>query len=141
MTDMSGPLAPRKERISVHLQLFAIVVAPAFWTAQLIFTYGFSSEACYPGDHPAPSLSAAAIRTFMIAFDVAAIVAAIVGIAVSVMSWRIARGDSGDLRYDSATTEGRERFMAIWGFFSSLAFLFAIVFNVIASLTVPPCGG
>jgi hypothetical protein len=31
------------------------------------------------------------------------------------------------------------RFLALWGIFSSLWFLCAIIFNTIGSLTVPPC--
>jgi hypothetical protein len=35
--------------------------------------------------------------------------------------------------------EGRAHFMALWGVFSSLCFLCAILFNVIAAIMVPPC--
>ena len=35
--------------------------------------------------------------------------------------------------------EGRARFLALWGIFSSLCFLIAILFNIIASVTVPIC--
>ena len=38
-----------------------------------------------------------------------------------------------------AIGEGRARFMALWGIFSSLCFFCAILFNIIASVTVPLC--
>jgi hypothetical protein len=139
MTDVSGPLTPQKERIGVYTQMFGIIAAPAFWIGQLIFAYGLSAQACYGGDHPAAAMTSTAITTSFIVFDVAAVAAAIVGLVVSIQSCRIAREQSDGARFDMATTESRERFMAIWGVFSSLAFLSAIIFNVIASLTVPPC--
>jgi hypothetical protein len=43
----------------------------------------------------------------------------------------------GDRRL--AAAEGRAHFLAIWGLFSSLWFFGAILFNTIASFTVPPC--
>jgi hypothetical protein len=139
MSDVSGPLTPHNERIGVHTLLFAVIVAPAFWIGQLIFAYSVSAQACYGSDHPTTLASAATLRITLIVFDVAALVAALVGLVVSSFCWRAVRGEVADRRFDVTTSEGRARFMAIWGIFSSLAFLCAIVFNVIASLVVPLC--
>jgi hypothetical protein len=117
-----------------------VIVAPAFWIAQLVFAYSVSAEACYGSDHPTTLLSSAALTTALVVFDIAAVIAALIGLFVSFACWRSVRDAVKDHRYDVTTTEGRARFMAIWGIFSSLAFLCAIAFNVIASLMVPPCG-
>ena len=37
--------------------------------------------------------------------------------------------------------QGRNRFLALWGMMSSLWFFAAILFNVFASIMVPPCAG
>jgi hypothetical protein len=48
------------------------------------------------------------------------------------VSWRIWR---------RGASKGRDRFLALWGMMSSLWFFAAILFNVFASILVPPCQG
>ena len=66
--------------------------------------------------------------------DRRSIVVALAGVRrrARLVSWRVlASGvDAG---------EGRNRFLALWGMMSSLWFFAAILFNIIASVTVPPC--
>jgi hypothetical protein len=81
------------------------------------------------------------LRAAMMAFDVVAIlVAAAAGLTAWLCYLKVRvppKEIQGDRRF--AAAEGRARFLAIWGIFSSLWFFGAILFNTIASLTVPPC--
>lgn len=96
--------------------MFACCAAPLFWLGQVMLGYWTSAEQpCFGG-----------LRTTLIAFDAVAIVAALAGLAVA-------------FACRAGASEPRPRFMALWGIFSSLCFLAAILFNVLASLMVPLC--
>jgi len=82
--------------------------------------------------------STSSLFTALLIFDVAALLAAAAGGLVSWQAWQRARKNGGD-RHPPHAREGRNRFLAMWGMLSSLWFFFAILFNIIASVTVPPC--
>jgi len=135
MSDTIDPVGAAPETQNVHflILLFGACAAPIFWVGQLILSYVVSADACFPGDHPVLLSSTGFLFTALMAFDAVALLAAMTGAAVS---WRIwTRLPPHPSLYE----KGRDRFLAIWGLFSSLWFFFAIVFNTIASLTVTPC--
>lgn len=115
-------------RLNFWALMFACCAAPIFWLGQLMLAYWVSAEACYGSDHPTTTAVPGALHALFVAFDAIAIAVALAAVIVSLMCWRAA-GDG----------ETRSRFMAIWGIFSSLCFLSAIVFETIASLTVAIC--
>ena len=121
-------IRPAPRRLNFWALMFGCCAAPIFWLGQLILAYWVSAQTCYGSDHPTTTTMPGALFSLLIAFDVVAIVAAVAGAIVSLMCWRAA-GEG----------ETRSRFMAIWGIFSSLCFLSAIVFEAIASVTVPIC--
>jgi hypothetical protein len=121
-------IQPVPRRLNFWVLMFGCCAAPIFWLGQLILAYWVSAQTCYGSDHPTTTDVSGAIFSLLIAFDAIAIAAALAGAIVSLMSWRAA-GEG----------ETRSRFMAIWGIFSSLCFLSAIVFETIASVTVPIC--
>jgi hypothetical protein len=132
--------APETRRVGFLLLLFGATVAPIFWLGQLMLGYWVTAVGCYPGDHPVPLASTAPLVNALIAFDIVALLACAAGGAVSWRSWRHTRHEKeGDHSYALHTGEGRSRFLALWGMFSSLWFFGAILFNTIGSLTVPPC--
>ena len=137
MSQTIDPVGAAPETHSVHFLalLFGACAAPIFWTGQLLLGYIVSADACYPGDHPVMLPAAAPLFSALMAFDAIAILASIAGGVVSWRSWQRLRS----LRRPLPHEEGRDRFLAIWGLFSSLWFFFAILFNTIASITVPPC--
>jgi hypothetical protein len=107
--------------------MFGACAAPIFWLGQLMLGYGVSALVCYGSDHPTPIASDAALRVTLYIFDAVAIFAALAGGAVAFVCWR-------------ATPEhSRAHFMALWGIWSSVCFLLAILFETIASVTVPLC--
>jgi hypothetical protein len=126
--------------VSFVALLFGAATAPVFWLGQLMLSYGVTAQACYPGDHPEAIASASSLKIAMMGFDCVAVLAAAAG---GIVAWlclvRIQRERRGSYSHSVATGMGRARFLALWGVFSSQWFLGAILFNVIASLTVPPC--
>jgi hypothetical protein len=122
-------IRPEQRRLNFWVLMFGSCAAPVFWLGQLMMAYWVSAETCYGGDHPTAAASPEMLRTLLLAFDAVAIVAALGGTSVSVMCWRAA-----------GAGETRSRFMSIWGIFSSLCFLAAIIFESIASISVPICG-
>ena len=122
--------------VSFTALLFGAAAAPLFWTGQLILGYAVTAQACYPGDHPEAAVSAAVMKTSVLNFDLIAILFSLLGGGVAWFCFvKVGRsGTTADTR-----SMGRARFLAIWGIFSSLWFLGAILFNTIASMTVPPC--
>lgn len=137
MSDTIDPVGAAPETRNIHflVLLFGASAAPIFWTGQLFLGYAVSAQVCYPGDHPVMLSSAGPLFTALMLFDAVALLAAVAGGAVSWHSWQRLRA----LRRPSRHAGGRDRFLAIWGLFSSLWFFFAILFNTIASLAVTPC--
>lgn len=116
--------------------LFGTSAAPIFWTGQLMLGYAVTAQVCYPGDHPIRPSATGSLAALVAAFDAVAILASVLGGSVAWFCYR--RASRSPAR---AVATERMRFLAIWGLFSSLWFLLAILFNTIASMTVPPCLG
>lgn len=130
--------APETRSVRFITLLFGASAAPVFWIGQILLGYGFSAYACYPGDHPVAPEAAAPLYNLLMVFNTIALLAAFLGGLVSWRAWRTT-GEGADHRHILHTGEGRDRFLAIWGLLSSLWFFFAILFNTIASIMVPPC--
>jgi hypothetical protein len=124
--DPTGPAPETREPRFLWL-LFGCSAAPLFWLGQLMLGYGVTAQFCYPGDHPVRLSATGPLFAALIAFDLIALA----GCAASAwISWR---------GWQRVRPVGRNRFMALWGLMSSLWFFAAILFNVIASIMVPPC--
>jgi hypothetical protein len=132
--------APETRSVKFLALLFGACAAPIFWLGQLILGYGVTAYACYPGDHPQNLMGSSALFTALLVFDAVALIACAAGGAVSWAAWRRASiNKERSHRHILHTGEGRDRFLAMWGIMSSLWFFAAVLFNVIASVTVPPC--
>ncbi len=139
MSDVTHP-APHRDRAGFFLLLFGASAAPVFWLGQEILGYWFVAQSCYRGDHPQQVISSPAVLSAMLAFDFGAVIAAALGGVVSFWCWQQVKGEKeGGFAQAIGIGDGRTRFLSIWGMMSSLWFFFAIAFNAIASLTVPPC--
>lgn len=142
MTDTAAAHpAPHRARVRAITLIFSAGAGPIFWLGQLILAYAISAQVCFNGDHPTTIASSAPLHAALLAFDVIAIAAAIVGGLVSYMCWRRVRHEvAGGHRHMIEAGEGRTRFMAMWGMLSNGCFLIAIIFEAIASFMVPLCG-
>jgi hypothetical protein len=117
--------------------IFGAAAAPFAWLGQMMLNYGVAAYACYPGDHPVMIAYASGLKATMLAFDGAAI---LVTLASGAVAWSCLMKTGAPVPLgEPHRAATRARFIAIWGIFSSLGFLGAILFNTIASLTVPPC--
>ena len=141
MTDQSHP-SPHRERVNFWVLLFADAVTPIFWSGQLLLGYIVVANGCGGMGSLEWSGDGASLRKTLIAFDAVAIMASLVGGLIAYLAWRKTHQEKdGGATNAINTGEGRSRFMALWGMLSSLWFLLAIVFNTIATLTVPLCIG
>jgi hypothetical protein len=144
MSDTVDPIGAAPETRSVRFVtlLFGACAAPIFWTGQLMLAYGVTAHVCYPGDHPQSLAAAGPLFAALMTFDAVALIGCVAGGLVSWRSWRRSMaGKAPGSSHVLHTGEGRDRFLAMWGLMSSLWFFAAILFNVIASVTVPPCLG
>jgi hypothetical protein len=122
---MSGA-APETHQPRFLWLLVGASAAPRAWLGQVALGFGVSAYICYPGDHPVSLAAHAPLFAVLMAFDVIALGLCIMGAWISWFYWR--RG-----------VQGRNRMLALWGLMSSLWFLAGVLFNIIASLAVPPC--
>jgi hypothetical protein len=140
MSQAADPIgaAPETHSVKFLRLMFGACAAPVFWIGQVLLGYGVSAFVCFPGDHPVLPSATGPLSHALMAFDAIALLAAALGGWVSWRAWRGA-GQQTSHRDVLHTGEGRDRFLAVWGLLSSVWFLFAILFNTIASLVVPPC--
>ncbi len=129
--------APEARSVRFIVLLFGACAAPIFWLGQLMLGYGVTAQRCYPGDHPL-NLATGALSGPLMLFDAVAFLACAAG---ALASWRCWHRIRAGARPVPRTGEDRNRFLAMWGMLSSLWFFFAILFNAIASVMVPPCPG
>jgi hypothetical protein len=128
--DPSGP-APETRAPRFRWLLFGCSAAPLAWLGQMMLGYGVTATVCYPGDHPVSMTTGGGpLIAVLVAFDLVALAICAAGAFVSWRGW-------GRVRVG----EGSNRFLALWGVMSSLWFFVAILFNVIASVMMPPCAG
>ena len=137
--DASHP-SPHRGRVGFSTLVFGAAAAPIFWLGQLMLGYGVTAFICYPGDHPRALAPDGHLQALLIAFDVVALLACLLGGGTAWWCWRQTREEkAGGNRSALHIGEGRARFLALWGMMSSLGFFGAILFDTIASVTVPPC--
>ena len=127
MSGLRDPIGPAPETRSPRFLglLFGVSAPPLFWLGQMVLSYGLTARLCFPGDHPVRPATHLLFASLML-FDLAALAACAAGWLVSWRVWAHA-------------PRGRTRFLALWGLMSSLWFLAAILFNITASILVPPC--
>lgn len=136
--------APHRGKVSTGALLGALFAGPVAWGLQLIINYSLVSHACYPGDMPlhdaAPGFHSA--RTIVLLVNLLAAVLALAGAGLSYQHWQTTRHEHpGEAGHAIDAGEGRTRFIALWGVMAGLGFFIAILFNTLALLMVPSCGG
>ena len=137
-----GHPAPDRAQISLGLLMFGIFGAPAAWMLQLLAGSSIAGLVCLgPGGTAVATARADWANPTMIAINLAALLIAGVALAAS---FRILRqtnsGYAGGHDSVMEAGEGRSRYMAIWGVWTSLLFIFAIAFNTISAFWSGLCG-
>jgi hypothetical protein len=139
MTDAAHP-APHRHTINFRLLAAALIATPAIWGVRLVVNYGIDSHYCFPGTQRSSGLPDWAWPT-LLGVDLLAIVVAVASVLISLISWRLSREEfaatSGPL---IEIGEGRTRFLALWGLMTSIGFLIALGFDLVALWITPACG-
>jgi hypothetical protein len=136
--------APHASRVPEWLLFTALLAGPIAWFVQLNILYGMAGQTCFPRDEPRLVTPAGFgwLTTALIAINLVALALTVAGAIVSGRNWRRtqeeARGGHGAL-LDAG--EGRTRFLSAWGLWGGSWFIIAILFDTIAAIMEPICGG
>ncbi|MBZ9673667.1 hypothetical protein [Mesorhizobium sp. ES1-3] len=132
-----GHPAPQRHDARPVLLVFALLAAPAAWTAQLLFAFASTSYICAgPTATAVPAWLAPAVIGLNLAALAIAASALVVALALLRRTLDEHRQRSGGVL---EVGEGRTRFLAVWGLFTSLAFVVATLANSFSLLLVPLC--
>jgi hypothetical protein len=129
-TRSAGPAPP-----GAVVQLFALAAGPFGWILQLSADYGLSSYACMPRGAPKTEPPPTGEHGVLLAINLACLLLALAGFAISLNEWRKLRADQG------APVEGRRRFLAGCGLLAASIFAAAILFNTPSALALRLCWG
>src|SRR5947209_7385618 len=135
--------APHRHRVPIAILIFEAFVGPVAWGLHLLANSAIAGQVCYPG--PAPLLtrapSEATLRFLLGGSGALAILLALIGTYVSYKSWRATRREREGSHHDLMEVgEGRTRFFAFGGVFTSLVFVVVIVCDTGSVLFMPLCG-
>ena len=124
--------------------LFGVFAGPFAWALQLNVNYALASYACFPHTEARPRLLPG-WQHFSWGLLVVNLAALALSGAAAFLSWRSCRATRQVYLGRGVALlevgEGRTRFLAICGLMSAFGFATAILFNLFAVLTVPPCAG
>lgn len=128
-----GDPAPDRGRVGRWLLTFALAAAPLAWSLQIGAGAAFGAFACPAGDGPVRPDGIDWAATAMIAVNLGALVLAVAGlIAAWVCLGRTGHSETDSFRGVLDAGEGRSRFLAVWGLFTGVLFVFAIAFNTVS---------
>jgi hypothetical protein len=136
---MAGHPAPHRHRVHLALLIFGAFIGPVAWGLHLLANSAIAGQVCYPGSVPRlehlPSL-----RLLLASSGAIAIILALIGTYLSYRSWRTTREErEGSHHHLMEVGEGRTRFFAFAGLFSSLVFALVIFCDTFSVLMVPAC--
>lgn len=133
--------APLRHRVAFPVLTFSLFGGVVAWMVQLLTGFAVSSYICF-GGRPGPHL---AETPPWLGWTIGAVTVICLLIAAAAMAASISliRRTSEEHRQESGGVmdagEGRTRFLAIWGAFTSGVFIVAIAVNVGAWYLVPLC--
>ena len=128
-----GHPAPDRDAVSLWTVAFGIVGAPLAWSLQLSANSAIAGLACLTDTGAALGSGSELTAVSVIVINLAAVALGVVAFIVSLHTSRKTRHtgferSGGVMR----TGEGRTRFLAVWGIWTSILFLVAIGANTIA---------
>jgi hypothetical protein len=134
--------APHRRRVHLAILIFGAFVGPVAWGLHLLANSAIAGQVCYPGAAPlimrAPSETL--LRMLLAGTGLVAIGLALSGTYVAYRSWRMTREESEGSHHDLIEVgEGRTRFFAFAGLFSSLVFALVIFCDTVSVVMVPLC--
>lgn len=136
--------APHAARVRKAALFAALLAGPIAWFIQLNILYGMAGQTCFPRDEPRLATPAGFswLTMALVAINLVALGFTLAGAAASWSYWRRTQEEAPGGRHKLLDAgEGRTRFLAIWGLWGGAWFIIAILFDTIAALLVPICGG
>jgi hypothetical protein len=132
--------APERRKVGWLRQLIGLFGAPTAWALQMSLSEILSSHACYPHQAPLDSPILSWLHPALSAVSLACFAAAFFSGYTAWRSWRRSHLEAkGEKTHTIDIGEGRTRFLALLGAYSSGLFLIAIFFTAFAVLLVSPC--
>ncbi len=137
-----GHAAPHRDRVGAAAALFSVFCGPFAWALQLNVNYALASHACFPHAEARSSVLPG-WHGFIWGLATVNVIALALSLAASLLSWRSWKATreehpgGADALLEAG--EGRTRFLAACGMMNAIGFAAAILFTLIAVLTVPPC--
>ncbi|TZF90801.1 hypothetical protein [Cognatilysobacter lacus] len=122
--------APSREGVSPWTLLAAIALAPLAFTTQVSLSYGIASTSCTAGGAP---------HVALLAVNLMALAATVVGSVLAWRSWQRLRGEKA--KDSPSQGEGRTRFIALCAVVGNAIIGSAVVFDLLASLLLAGCPG
>ena len=140
--DVEHP-APLAGTVPGWLLFMALLAAPLAWFVQLCVDYGLVSQACFPREHPLSNglQISPAVWPGSLALMAGALIVTCAATAASFWMWRRTRHEVANVSGLVEGTEGRTRFLAVWGIWTGIWFALGIVFGAIGFLAVSACDG
>ncbi|MGI9169685.1 MAG: hypothetical protein ACR2FH_05830 [Caulobacteraceae bacterium] len=135
--------SPRRTRVDLRLLLAGLAAGPFAWIVQLVIGYGVASYACDPRGTPAlvsPPPGWAGEGAWLVALNLACLILAGAGAALSWRNWRRARRSRGaDVESRVSIGEGRTAFIAACGALAGLGYCLAIAFDTVEPVFLAAC--
>ena len=128
-----GHPAPSRDKVSGAALLTALFGAPVAWAIQLLANAAVSGAACVGPTGERVAEAPDVVYPVVIAVNLAAALAAAAAFVLALRSFRQTSSEAVDSHggvMDSG--EGRVRLLAIWGIWTSVLFVLAILFNTVA---------
>jgi hypothetical protein len=134
--------APFTGMVPRWLLFGALLAAPAAWLVQLCAGYGLTAQACFPRETLLPNGLAISHTVWpgSLALNLGAAAVAVISLLVSLRIWLRTRQEVPSAHGLIEGTEGRTRFLAVWGFWTGVWFAIGILFNTVAMLELTVCG-
>lgn len=128
-----GHPAPGKRRVGALMLWACFLAGPLMWSLQLGANSSIAGLSCIArdGTNLDTSLHFWSQPT-IIFFNIVALAVSVLALLLSL--WNLRRGQQAarEAGAEMKADRGRARFMALWGIWTSVLFLFAIAFNTVA---------
>lgn len=139
-----GHPAPDRGRVSPATLIVGLGGAPLAWSLQLTAMVSLAGAVCSAGDGPTGNAPAPEwIHPMLIVINLAALAIGALALYVAWSAFSSTPGDKDSTHKAGGIMdagEGRTRFLAIWGIWTSVLFLCAMGVNTIAVFWVGLCG-
>jgi hypothetical protein len=125
--------SPAKGDLPPWRMIAGVTLAPAAFSLQVVASYVVAALRCGSGDAP---------DFWLVAINLVALAAVVIGLAVAIANFRATRGEkTGSHQAVQEIGEGRTRFLAYCGLCASAIFGLAVIVQLTSILMLSACLG